>query len=166
MHNWALDRRTAFYPICENDILEPIELLKNHIDLIYFCDLKIPKSNINIKTLRNKCISNKLPIPFYMIGDAIEIMKSIKPVDIFFHRRDSGGEGGSELFFLSDDNIPFVLNIVKTEGLIVTDGLTGGQWYRNLMSRSIRSFRIGDRNISINDTQPWNELSLTVFRVD
>ena len=166
MHNWALDRRTAFYPICENDIQEPIELLKNHIEIIYFCDLKIPKTKMDIKALRNKCISNKLPIPFYMIGDAIEIMKSIKPVDIFFHRRDSGGEGGSELYLLSDDSIPFVLDIVKTGGLIVTDGLTGGQWYRTLMTRSIRSFKIGDRNLSINDSQPWNELSLTAFKID
>ena len=62
-----------------------------------------------------------MPEPHFLLGDALAALGYLQPVDVFFLRRDSGGEGGSELFLLCREHLPISLKVLKPGGLLVTD---------------------------------------------
>jgi hypothetical protein len=50
-----MHKRTGFYPASANDYLEPLQLLKEWVDHLIFCDLNVvPYSKSTINELRKK----------------------------------------------------------------------------------------------------------------
>lgn len=109
--------KTAFYPCCARDIVEPIQLLSEYVDRIYFCDIRqVGKSLVAQNRARQ-------PRPIYLQGDAREVIKTIEQIDVLFYRRDSNGEGGSALYVLGDSFFPRILEKFNPYGgFIITDG--------------------------------------------
>ena len=109
--------RTAFYPCCANDISLPRMILQGLVDEILFCDLRQPQAwSIQSRT------DDPVRIKFIQ-QSALEILKDLPPISVFFYRRDGNGEGGSGLCFLGEELFSQVIARCKPEGaLIVTDG--------------------------------------------
>jgi hypothetical protein len=124
--------KTAFYPCCNRDILEPIHLLSGYVDKIIFCDI-----NPRLKTTWNRSLpkgaKRNLPMAEFIVGDAKEVCSHLLSVDVLFYRRDSTGEGGSALFVLGDMFLrPLLEHFPSNGGLIFTDGSNsrGGNFKR------------------------------------
>jgi hypothetical protein len=162
-----IQSRTAFYPACEKDYLEPLELLKNWVDVVYFCDIRLTSSHVSkMQDAKNLAREKSLPIPFFLCADALQAINHLRPVDVFFQRRDSHGEGGSGLFLLGNHRLPSVLEMIKPGGLIVTDGTYAGDWLAKLVSKIETSIEIAGRNITLLENQSWASNRLTAFRID
>jgi hypothetical protein len=109
--------RTAFYPCCANDIAVPRQLLQGLADEILFCDLRRPLA-WGIQSRTDDPISIK-----FIQRSALEILKDLPPISVFFSRRDGDGEGGSGLYFLGEELFPQVIAKCRPEGaIVVTDG--------------------------------------------
>jgi len=88
-----------------------------------------------------------------------------RPVDVFFHRRDSTGEGGSNLFLLGPELIHSVVESIKPNGIIVTDLSFVGRWCLGLAGGIIPHHEVGGRLITCSADQPFEQHGLTVLRV-
>lgn len=162
----TFSERVCFYPACANDYLEPLELFKDWIDLFYFCDNRLTNAYVSKFNHASKKASEKcLPTPSLLCIDALSAIKNLRPVDIFFQRRDSHGEGGSGLFLLGNERLPFVLAMLKANGLIVTDCTYVGSWLTELTSKKESSIEVSGRNIKLLESQPWALNGLTAFVV-
>lgn len=124
--------RTAFYPCCARDIIEPIQFLSGYVDQIYFCDIGSAGKSL---VAQNKAMK---PRPIYLQGDAREVIKTVEQIDVLFYRRDSNGEGGSGLYVLGDSFFPRILERFNPNGgFIVTDGSNSrGSIYRRMRRNS------------------------------
>jgi hypothetical protein len=162
-----MHKRTGFYPASANDYLEPLQLLKEYIDHMIFCDLNIvPNSKSSINDLRRKIATEGLPEASFFLGDALNALSCIQPVDVFFLRRDSGeGEGGSNLALLRSERISLVTNAIKPGGIIVTDKPNGFLWLTRMLSGKSPTYIIGDRVLSLSHTQPWINIELYSVKV-
>jgi hypothetical protein len=132
--------KTAFYPCCADDIQEPRLLLRNYVDEIIFCDLRARLSRWR-KRLASE--QSKLPMARFLVGDVREIIRDpawekSPPIRVLFYRRDGDGEGGSGVFILGDDELPFILKRFPAEGgLIITDGSNAyGGDYRRMVDKN------------------------------
>ena len=159
-------RRGGFYPASARDYLEPLQMLKGWVDKMVFCDIKCsPRNSRELAELRKTAMDNDLPEPSFFLGDALFAMESLRPVDLFFLRRDSDGEGGSELNLLGPDKLPMVLNLINLGGLLVTDAKNGRDWFADFMVGKISCLQAGSKEIRLAEVQPWREHGLQAFNV-
>jgi len=136
-------RRVGFYPASARDYLEPLQMLKGWVDKMVFCDIKCsPRNSRELAELRKTAMDNDLPEPSFFLGDALFAMESLRPVDLFFLRRDSDGEGGSELNLLD-----------------------GRDWFADFMVGKISCLQAGSKEIRLAEVQPWREHGLQAFNV-
>jgi hypothetical protein len=152
--------KTAFYPCCAKDIVEPIQLLSKYIDQICFCDLGDSGKHLV------KQNQDKIPKPYYLQGDARGLVKTIKQIDVLFYRRDSAGEGGSALFVLGDSFLPFALEKFNPAGgFVITDGSNArGSIYKRMKRNS--GYDGYGWHIQKANEQPFeNEHDLLIFTV-
>ena len=122
--------KIAFYPCCANDFEESYAILSELVDKIIFCDLN--------KNAQNKFNEKRpfFPKAQFILKDAVEAIKEINCIDVFFYRKDSGGEGGSAIYFFGDRIFPFIVEKLNKNGvLIISDGSNarGSNWRK--MSR-------------------------------
>jgi hypothetical protein len=158
--------RTGFYPVCARDYVEPLRLLKGWIDELIFCDIMcMPKSSAALDELRHLAKEEKLPNPSILTGDALVAMRVLKPVDLFFMRRDSDGEGGSELNLLGTGRLPDVVEMIQPAGLLVTDRACGRGWFDDFEKGRRNPYRVKNREIHLSIEQPWREHGLLSFVV-
>lgn len=110
-------KRISFYPCCNYDILESYDVLDQISDQIIYCD----RSTSSLKYFES--ISKQVPNAIFKCGDAIQILRDLEMIDVFFYRRDSAGEGGSGLFFWGDQYFPLVVEKLNPDGAkIISDG--------------------------------------------
>lgn len=158
--------RTGFYPVCAGDHIEPLRLLKGHVDRLVFCDIrKLPMGRTSHREIMDAVHEEELPQPAFISGDALDTIAMLKPVDLFFIRRDTGGEGGSGLYLLGAERLPMVLDMIKPGGTLVTDRICGGEWFREFMSDGREEMYVGNRVISMSHVQPWSGDKLRAFSV-
>jgi hypothetical protein len=158
--------RIGFYPVCARDYLEPLRLLKGWVEHLVFCDIKcVPKSSYELLDLRETVEIEGLPQPSFILGDALLAISSLRPVDVFFLRRDSDGEGGSELHLLGPARLPMVLDLIKPGGLLVTDRSNGRDWFDEFRLERRCAYRLHGRAINLAESQPWAEHKLLSFTV-
>ena len=159
-------KRTGFYPASARDYLEPLQLLKGWVDHLVFCDLnKMPQNSMRVNELRKMIVEQSLPEASFLFGDALSALELLKPVDVFFVRHDSCGEGGSALALLHAERIRLVLNVIKPGGLLVTDKPNGYLWLIRMLSGKSPKYPVGERILSLADTQPWSEQGLYAVNV-
>ena len=162
----SLPNRIGFYPVCAVDYLDPLRILKDHIDQLYFCDIRhVPRSTSRLSEIRNIVREENLPTPSFILGDALSAIKVLRPVDVFFHRRDSTGEGGSNLFLLGPDLIHSVVESIKPNGIIITDLSFVGRWCFDLARGTIPRHEVGGRLVRRSIDQPFEQHGLTVLNV-
>lgn len=160
-------KRTGFYPACAGDYLEPLQLLKGWVDHLIFCDIQvIPQGRQNICDLRETIESQGLPEASFFIGDALSALACIKPVDVFFLRRDSSGEGGSDMNLLRAARIRLVLSVINPGGLLVTDKPNGFLWLTRMLSGNTPKYPVDDRTLYLSSEQPWSAQGLFSVTVD
>ena len=64
-----------------------------------------------------------MPVARFIVGDVREVLPNLSTIDVLFYRRDSDGEGGSDVFVLGDSILPLILNrFPSAGGLIISDG--------------------------------------------
>ena len=160
-------KRIGFYPVCARDYLEPLRLLKGWVDELVFCDIKcMPRSSKDLECLRKASEFEGLPSATILVGDALTALQIFKPVHVFFLRRDSDGEGGSELHLLGPDRLPSVVEMILPGGLVVTDRANGRGWFDDFRGGRRNPYRVAKREISLSDQQPWTEHDLLSFTVN
>ena len=161
-------KRVGFYPVSARDYLEPLQMLKGYVDRLIFCDIDCtPRGLRDLRELRQTASDEGLPEPIFLLGDAIAAMECLKPVDVFFLRKDSGdGEGGSGLYLLGRERLPRTLNMVIPGGLLLTDERNGGDWFKQMVSRGREELSAGERKLRLAGKQPWAEHKLFAFNVD
>ncbi len=161
-----MGNRTGFYPASARDYLEPLQLLKGWVDQLVFCDLhKFPQDPKELRALRKEIAEQCLPEASFFLGDAISALAFIKPVDVFFVRRDSCGEGGSALALLHAERIRLVLKVIKPDGLLVTDKPNGYLWLTRMLSGKSPTYPVDERVLSLSGVQPWSEQGLYAVTV-
>lgn len=149
-------KSTGFYPACARDYLEPLQLLNGFVDRLIFCDIqKAPQGPRELQELRANVAAQCLPEPNFFLGDALTALDCLRPVDIFFVRRDSSGEGGSGLALLHADRIRRVLAVIKPGGLLITDKPNGFLWLTRMLSGNSPNYPVDERNLFLSPTQPW-----------
>ena len=159
-------KRTGFYPACERDYLEPLQLLKGWVDHLIFCDIRhVPQGRVALSGLSTTIEDQGLPEASFFLGDALSAIACLKPVDVFFLRHDSGGEGGSALFLLGSKRLPLALSLIKPNGMLITDKPNGFDWLPGLVSGDDVDYRVGDRVLTFNELQPWTEHGLFALTV-
>ena len=159
-------KRTGFYPACERDYLEPLQMLKGWVDHLIFCDIRhVPHGHVALRELSATIHNKELPEASFFLGDALSALTCLKPVDVFFLRRDSGGEGGSGLYLLGSDRLALSLNLIKPGGLLITDERNGFGWLPKLKSGELLDYQVGNRNITLSASQPWKAHGLFAMQV-
>ena len=112
-----LHKRIAFYPCCSTDFAEPYDILNSLVDHIIFCD-----TSKSAKILFDSQES-LFPKATFWLKDAVDAIKEINQIDVFFYRSDSSGEGGSGLFFFGDNIFPILVEKFNPKGaMIISDG--------------------------------------------
>lgn len=161
-----LHKRTGFYPVSARDYLEPLRLLKGWVDDLVFCDINcMPRNTKELSCLRRIADQEALPNACFFLGDALAAMTILKPVDLFFLRRDSDGEGGSGLNLLGAERLPMALDMIKPNGLLVTDRSNGRDWFYEFQVGNRSRICIGDRELQLAEQQPWIDKKLLSFSV-
>jgi hypothetical protein len=159
-------RRIGFYPVCARDYLGPLQLLKGWVDELVFCHIKcMPVSTRALTDLREVAELEDLPAPTILVGDALLAIQMIKPVDLFFLRRDSGGEGGSALNLLGAERLPDVVAMIRPGGLLVTDRGADKRWVDDFCEGRRSNYQVRHREICFSYEQPWAEQGLFSFVV-
>lgn len=92
---------TAFYPCCNRDVSEPIEILAGVVDRVVFCDID---ASLHKHWNRQAAttVGHNLPAAEFVVDDALTALSGLGTIHVLFYRRDSDGEGGSGLFVLGD----------------------------------------------------------------
>jgi len=77
--------KLAFYPCCSDDFVESYAILDKLVDKIIYCDLS--------KSAQKKFDEQHafFPKAQFLLKDAIETIKEISCIDVFFYRKDSNG---------------------------------------------------------------------------
>lgn len=120
--------KTAFYPCCAQDFLEPLEILSNYVDEVVFCDLGSSLEAELSGLVAAK--SGTVPAVRYISNGARRGVQMMERIDVMFYRRDSMGEGGSGVLVLAKPFLLAVLEKMPPEGgLIITDGSNHGNHY-------------------------------------
>lgn len=143
--------KIAFYPCCADDFEESYAILSELADEIIYCDLnKSAHKRFNEK-------QGSFPKAQYILRDAVETIKEMDCIDVFFYRKDSSGAGGSCIFFFGDKIFPFIVEKLNKNGaLIISDGSNarGSNWRK--MSRK-NGVKLYGRNFKPADEQKYLE---------
>ena len=118
-------KKIAFYPCCADDFEESYAILDDLADEIIYCGL----SKSAQRTFNEKY--KFFPKAKFILTDAVEAIKEINCIDVFFYRKDSNGEGGSAIYFFGDKIFPFIVEKLNKNGsLIISDGSNarGSNW--------------------------------------
>jgi hypothetical protein len=110
-------KKIAFYPCCSHDFDESYSILSKLADRIIYCDLS--------KSAQKKFIAELASFPKaqFILRDAVEAIKEIDCIDVFFYRKDSAGEGGSSICFFGDKIFPLIVEkLNKNRAFIIRDG--------------------------------------------
>lgn len=127
--------RTAFYPCCAKDILEPLQLLRGLVDEVVFCDNK-PRRRQQWATIIEQEQTQLNPRPVFIEMDMREAIATLDRIDVLFYRGDSEGEGGSGVYVLGQKILPQILGKFPPQGgYIITDGSNSGH---RIFKRMIR----------------------------
>jgi hypothetical protein len=145
--------KKAFYPCCAGDIKEPLELLSGIVDEVYFCDIK------DCTQGRFLQFKNSKPKPVFLHGDMQVQVEKMDVIDVLFYRKDSMGEGGSELLVLHKKILSQILSHFRSSGgRIITDGA-------NSDPTIFSNGGLGRWRISLADNQPFLSYRLKVYDV-
>ncbi len=161
----VLTYKVAFYPCCAFDILEPLEMLSGYANEVVFCD---PDPNVQAEF---STISNNLPdisLRARLISDdARRGIQTLERIDVLFYRRDSTGEGGSNILVLAKPFLPTVLEKMPSKGgLIITDGSNRGNHYYQKTFRPQGVKKFGYHLQALPETeQPFVKEGLKVIAV-
>lgn len=142
----------SFYPCCLFDFLEPYNILSKLTDKVIFCD--ISKSSLK----RYEELKDRMPHSKFILADAITTIESLDQIDVFFYRKDSGGEGGSRIFFFGDRVFPNLVKKFNPAGAeIISDGSNArGKNWRKMKSNN--GVHLYDRYFKKNESQKYLEL--------
>ncbi|MBT6175406.1 MAG: hypothetical protein HOH96_07605 [Flavobacteriales bacterium] len=128
--------KRAFYPCCFRDFIQSRDILAEYLDEIIFCDIFKHPDWDKVKS------KDALPKVRLVIEDAREYLKRLPIIDVFFHRNDGYGEGGSGIPFLSPRVLVQIVSQFPAEGgLIITDGKNSRGHIFKKMLRSDGYFR-------------------------
>ena len=143
--------RIAFYPCCAGDVTEPRQLLTNLVDEIIYCDQRKSKSWSQV----DRTIDH--PIASFVQEDARTLIEKLPTIQVMFYRRDSAGEGGSNLFILGKSMLSKIItHFPESGGLIVTDGSnTGSGIFKKMIRRDGYSRKDWHCHFQPRADQPW-----------
>ncbi len=130
-----MSHRTAFYPCCCRDVVQPVDLIQPYADRIVFCDID---SSLEAEwQARSPLLPGSVQTQF-RVDDALNVIASMDQIDVLFYRGDSEGEGGSGVFVLGDSVLPSILAKFPSQGgLIITDGSNSrGSNFKRMIRRS------------------------------
>jgi hypothetical protein len=100
-----------------------------------------------------------LPATRFIHGDFREQIRHLPVIDVFFYRKDSMGEGGSELLVLHAGILTQILSHFRSSGgLIITDG-------SNSDPSIFLNGSLGEWRIFRADNQPFLLYELDVYSV-
>ena len=157
--------RLAFYPCCARDFLEPLALLNGYADEVVFCD---PDPNMKnaFLTLADS-LPNMSPKARLISDGARRGIQTLARIDVLFYRRDSTGEGGSNVLVLAKPFLPTVLEKMPSKGgLIITDGSNRGNHYYRKTFRPQGVEKFGYHLQALPEAeQPFKEEGLKVIEV-
>jgi hypothetical protein len=142
----------SFYPCCLFDFIEPYNILSKLTDEVIFCDISKSAQR------RYKELRDKMPQSRFILADAIETIEKLQQIDIFFYRKDSGGEGGSRIFFFGDKVFPILVKKFNPNGAeIISDGSNarGKNWSKMKRNNGVQLY---DRYFKKNAIQNYLEL--------
>lgn len=142
----------SFYPCCLFDFSEPYNILSKLTDEVVFCDISKSAEK------RYKELKDSMPHSKFFLADAITTLESLEQIDIFFYRKDSGGEGGSRIFFFGDRVLPLLVNKFSPNGAeIISDGSNarGKNWSKMKRNNGVQLF---GRYFKKNEVQNYFEL--------
>lgn len=157
--------KTAFYPCCREDFLEPLEMLNGYVDEVVFCD---PSSEVQSAFLALADSSPKnLPKAHLVSDGARRGVETLERIDVLFYRRDGTGGGGSDVLVLAKPFLPTVLNKMPPEGgLIITDGSNRGNHYYQKTFRTQGVTKFGYHLCALPPAeQPFEKEGLHVIKV-
>lgn len=145
--------KTAFYPCCETDVVVPVTLMRGYVDRIVFCDIR--ERLHEWKRRQPREIKEGDPASKFVVGDAREVLLQFPVIDVLYYRRDSDGDGGSNLYVLGDVFLrPLMSRFSKYGGYIFTDGSNsrGSNFKRMIRKSGMEKF---DRRFSATTEQPY-----------
>ncbi len=157
--------KTAFYPCSNSDFLRPSEILSKYVDEVVFCD-----PDLSLKTEFMSSMSSwgkRLPAARLISDDARRGIQTLERIDVLFYRRDSTGEGGSNVLVLAKPFLPTVLEKMPSKGgLIITDGSNRGNHYYRKTFRIQGVKKFGYHLQALPETeQPFAKESLMIIAV-
>ncbi len=155
--------KRAFYPCCASDIRTPRIILRGVVDEIVFCDLKKPA---NWEVERGKTITPRIR---YLQEDVATALQTLPPINVFFYRNDSPGEGGSGLYLLSRKWLERIVQCFDPfGGLIITDkSNSSGRFIRKVERPGGYTRKSWGWHFSMPTGQPFLEThGLTTYRLD
>jgi hypothetical protein len=124
-----MSHRVAFYPCCGGDIVEPLELLKPHVDEVIFCDLKLrPKRRSHLPT-------EFIPKATFWCADVISMIDHLPPISVLFYRCDTGGRLWHRIKRLRERGLP-------TDG-VIGEGGSGLEIMGELLPLILKKFHPG-----------------------
>jgi hypothetical protein len=143
--------RIAFYPCCAGDIAEPRHLLTNLVDEIIYCDLRKSKSWSQVDS------TSEYPIASFVQEDVRTLIEKLPTIQVLFYRRDSAGEGGSNLFILGKSMLSRIItHFPESDGLIVTDGSNSGSCiFKRMIRRDGYTRKSWHCHFQPRADQPW-----------
>ena len=128
--------RIAFYPCCARDIREPIQLLQEFVDIVFFCDIDRRLAIEGPRLAQSSRLAT--PAARFLCLDARDAVANVDHIDVLFYRRDGSGEGGSALWVLGDSFLPDILSkFPPAGGTIITDGSNSrGALFKRMIRRT------------------------------
>jgi len=129
--------KIAFYPCCADDLEESYAILDDLVDEIIYCDMN--------KSAQRKFNEKRASFPkaHFILKDAIEAIKEMDCIDVFFYRKDSNGEGGSAIYFFGDKIFPFIVEKLNKNGaIIISDGSNarGSNWRKMTRKNGVKLY--------------------------
>ncbi len=69
-------KRIGFYPVSARDYLEPLRILKTHVDQLIFCDIAcVPSSPRGLIDIREVIAAEDLPQASFLLGDVLSALE-------------------------------------------------------------------------------------------
>ena len=139
-------------------------MLNGYVDEVIFCD---PSPDVKTAFASIAGKAGDLPNARLISEGARRGIKTLGRIDVFFYRRDSTGEGGSNVLVLAKPFLPTVLEKMPSKGgLIITDGSNRGNHYYRKTFRPQGVEKFGYHLQALPETeQPFAEEGLKVIAV-
>ena len=140
-------------------------MLSSYVDEVIFCD-PCPHLKTEFVSLMAQR-SEHLPSARLISDGARRGIETLERIDVLFYRRDSRGEGGSNVLVLAK---PFLLTVLERMppegGLIITDGSNHGNHYYQKALRPQGVNKFGYYMCALPESeQPFRKENLHVIKV-